>query len=70
MIGTWHAAPHHRDLARFETMAAVRPPEEELMRPKGKAVIEIDGITKQYQMGHTLIQALRGIDLVIAATNI
>ena len=35
------------------------------MRPKGKAVIEIDGITKEYQMGHTLIQALRGIDLVI-----
>ena len=35
------------------------------MRPKGKAVIEIDGISKEYQMGHTLIQALRGIDLVI-----
>jgi ABC-type antimicrobial peptide transport system, ATPase component len=35
------------------------------MRPKGKAVIEIDGITKEYQMGHTLIQALRGIDLLI-----
>jgi putative ABC transport system ATP-binding protein len=35
------------------------------MRPKGRAVIEIDGITKEYQMGHTLIQALRGIDLVI-----
>jgi putative ABC transport system ATP-binding protein len=35
------------------------------MRPKGKAVIEIAGITKEYQMGHTLIQALRGIDLAI-----
>src|SRR6266436_6235999 len=35
------------------------------MRPKGRAVIEIDGISKEYQMGHTLIQALRGIDLVI-----
>jgi putative ABC transport system ATP-binding protein len=58
-------AAHHRDLARFETMAAVRPPEEELMRPKGKAVIEIAGITKEYRMGHMLIQALRGVDLVI-----
>src|SRR5438105_14298236 len=35
------------------------------MRPKGKAVIEIDSTTKEYQMGHTLIQALRGIDLLI-----
>src|SRR5246500_5399621 len=35
------------------------------MRPKGKVVIEIAGITKEYQMGHMLIQALRGIDLVI-----
>src|ERR1700736_5940701 len=35
------------------------------MRPKGKAVIEIDGITKEYQMGHTLIQALKGVDLQI-----
>jgi putative ABC transport system ATP-binding protein len=40
-------------------------PEEELMRPKGKVVIEIAGITKDYQMGHTLIQALRGVDLLI-----
>jgi putative ABC transport system ATP-binding protein len=39
--------------------------EEELVRPQGKAVIEIAGITKEYQMGHMLIQALRGIDLVI-----
>jgi putative ABC transport system ATP-binding protein len=39
--------------------------EEELMRPKGKVVIEITGITKDYQMGHTLIQALRGVDLLI-----
>jgi ABC-type antimicrobial peptide transport system, ATPase component len=39
--------------------------EEELMWPEGKPVIEIVGITKEYQMGHTLIQALRGIDLVI-----
>jgi putative ABC transport system ATP-binding protein len=40
-------------------------PEEESMRAKGKVVIEIVGITKDYQMGHTLIQALRGVDLVI-----
>jgi putative ABC transport system ATP-binding protein len=35
------------------------------MRPKGKAVIEIAGITKEYRMGHMLIQALRGVDLMI-----
>jgi putative ABC transport system ATP-binding protein len=40
-------------------------PEEELMRLKGKAVIEIAAITKEYRMGHMLIQALRGVDLVI-----
>jgi putative ABC transport system ATP-binding protein len=40
-------------------------PEEELMREKGRVVIEIAGITKEYQMGHTLIQALRGVDLVV-----
>lgn len=39
--------------------------EEEVMRSKGNVVIEIAGITKEYQMGHTLIQALRGVDLVI-----
>jgi putative ABC transport system ATP-binding protein len=39
--------------------------EEELMRSKGNVVIEIAGITKEYQMGHTLIQALRGVDMVI-----
>jgi putative ABC transport system ATP-binding protein len=65
-MGSWHAAANHRDLAPFERIAAVSPPGGGfLMRPKGKAVIEIDGITKEYQMGHTLIQALRGIDLVI-----
>jgi putative ABC transport system ATP-binding protein len=36
-----------------------------LMRPKGNLVIEITGITKEYQMGHMLIQALRGVDLLI-----
>ena len=41
------------------------PLEEKLMRPKGKAVIEIARITKEYRMGHMLIQALRGVDLVI-----
>ena len=35
------------------------------MWPEGRPVIEIAGITKEYQMGRTLIQALRGIDLVI-----
>jgi putative ABC transport system ATP-binding protein len=40
-------------------------PEDELMWPEGRPVIEIAGITKEYQMGRTLIQALRGIDLVI-----
>jgi putative ABC transport system ATP-binding protein len=35
------------------------------MRPKGNLVIEITGITKEYQMGHMLIQALRGVDLLI-----
>jgi len=35
------------------------------MRPKGKAVIEIAGITKEYRMGHMLIRALRGVDLMI-----
>jgi putative ABC transport system ATP-binding protein len=35
------------------------------MRPKGSLVIEIAGITKEYQMGHMLIQALRGVDLLI-----
>jgi putative ABC transport system ATP-binding protein len=40
-------------------------PEEELMRLKGKAVIAIAAITKEYRMGHMLIQALRGVDLVI-----
>jgi putative ABC transport system ATP-binding protein len=39
--------------------------EEGLMRAPGGAVIEIAGITKEYQMGHTLIRALRGVDLVI-----
>jgi len=44
----------------------VHPPlEEKLMRPNGKAVIEIARITKEYRMGHMLIQALRGVDVVI-----
>jgi putative ABC transport system ATP-binding protein len=37
----------------------------QLMRPKGSVVIEIAGITKEYRMGSTLIQALRGVDLRI-----
>ena len=32
----------------------------------GQAVIEVSGITKVYQMGHTQVHALRGIDLSIA----
>jgi putative ABC transport system ATP-binding protein len=39
--------------------------EEGLVRLPGSAVIEIAGITKEYQMGHTLIRALRGVDLMI-----
>ena len=39
--------------------------EGQLIRPKGDLVIRIEGITKEYEMGHTTIRALRGVDLSI-----
>jgi putative ABC transport system ATP-binding protein len=36
-----------------------------VVRPRGDVVIRIEGITKEYVMGHTIIQALRGVDLFI-----
>jgi putative ABC transport system ATP-binding protein len=35
------------------------------VRPKGDAVIRIEGITKEYVMGESVICALRGVDLLI-----
>jgi putative ABC transport system ATP-binding protein len=35
------------------------------VRPKGDAVIRIEGITKEYVMGESVIRALRGVDLLI-----
>ena len=35
------------------------------VRPKGELVIRIEGITKEYVMGESLIRALRGVDLLI-----
>jgi putative ABC transport system ATP-binding protein len=34
-------------------------------RPKGSVVIHIEAITKDYEMGHTTIRALKGINLFI-----
>lgn len=36
-----------------------------LIRPKGKVVIRIHQITKEYEMGYTTIRALKGVDLLI-----
>jgi putative ABC transport system ATP-binding protein len=36
-----------------------------VVRPRGDVVIRIEGITKEYLMGQTIIQALRGVDLFI-----
>ncbi|HEX6563825.1 MAG TPA: ABC transporter ATP-binding protein [Chthoniobacterales bacterium] len=36
-----------------------------VIRPSGDVVIRIEGITKEYVMGQTTIQALRGVDLFI-----
>jgi len=36
-----------------------------VVRPSGDVVIRIEGITKEYVMGQTTIQALRGVDLFI-----
>ena len=38
---------------------------KKVARPKGSLVIRIERITKDYQMGHTLIRALKGVDLQI-----
>src|SRR5260370_4600354 len=35
------------------------------VRPKGDVVIRIEGITKDYVMGESVIRALRGVDLLI-----
>ena len=36
-----------------------------VIRPKREVVIQIEGITKEYVMGESVIQALRGVDLFI-----
>ena len=36
-----------------------------MVRPKGDVVIRIEGITKEYVMGESVILALRGVDLLI-----
>ena len=36
-----------------------------VVRPRGDVVIRIEGITKEYVMGQSVIQALRGVDLFI-----
>jgi len=36
-----------------------------VVRPRGDVVIRIEGITKEYVMGQSTIQALRGVDLLI-----
>jgi putative ABC transport system ATP-binding protein len=36
-----------------------------VIRPKRHVVIRIEGITKEYVMGESVIQALRGVDLLI-----
>lgn len=37
----------------------------QVIRPKGDLVIRIERITKEYEMGHTTIRALKGVDLSI-----
>src|ERR1700730_16186998 len=39
--------------------------EGQVIRPKGDLVIRIERITKEYEMGYTIIRALKGVDLVI-----
>ncbi|MBS0659965.1 MAG: ABC transporter ATP-binding protein [Verrucomicrobia bacterium] len=43
-----------------DDLASIRP-----TRPRGPLVIEIDGVTKMYQMGSETIHALRGVALKI-----
>lgn len=40
-------------------------PDDQLIRAKGDLVIRIERITKEYEMGHTTIRALKGVDLSI-----
>jgi putative ABC transport system ATP-binding protein len=44
---------------------AARMSGKRVARPKGNLVIRIERITKDYEMGHTLIRALKGVDLRI-----
>ncbi len=46
-------------------MRSEAPAASRIRRPKGEAVIRIEGITKEYVMGHTTVQALKGVDLRI-----
>ena len=39
--------------------------DDRVIRPKGDLVIQIERITKEYEMGHTTIRALKGVDLSI-----
>jgi putative ABC transport system ATP-binding protein len=39
--------------------------EDQIIRPKGDLVIRIERITKEYAMGHTIVRALKGVDLSI-----
>ncbi len=38
---------------------------ERAIRPKGKLVIQIEGVTKEYKMGDEIVKALRGVSLSI-----
>jgi putative ABC transport system ATP-binding protein len=39
--------------------------EQRLIRPKGKVVIQVRRIVKEYTMGYTTIRALKGVDLLV-----
>ncbi len=39
--------------------------EDQIIRPKGDLVIRIERISKEYTMGHTIVRALKGVDLSI-----
>jgi len=57
-------------MARKWSLSARRTPtkaglEARAYGPEGDVVIRIEGITKQYVMGHATVNALRGIDLLI-----
>jgi putative ABC transport system ATP-binding protein len=39
--------------------------DERVIRPKGDLVIQIERITKEYEMGYTTIRALKGVDISI-----